>query len=43
MYIDGAPYDGDLAAIELTDRKVIVIVIGTPPDVIPSTADFSNA
>jgi hypothetical protein len=43
VYVDGAPYDGDPAAIELTDRKVIVIAIGTPPDVIPSTADFSNA
>jgi hypothetical protein len=43
VYVDGAPYEGDPAAIELTDRKVIVIVIGTPPDEIPSTADFSNA
>jgi hypothetical protein len=42
-FIDGQPYDGDPRAIELTDRKVIVIVVGTPPDVIPSTADFSNA
>jgi hypothetical protein len=43
VYIAGEPYDGDPRAIELTDRKVIVIVVGTPPSVIPSTADFSNA
>ena len=43
MYIDGEAYDGDPRAIELTDHRVIVIAIGTPPDVIPSTADFSNA
>ena len=43
VYIDGEPYDGDPRAIELTDRRVIVIVVGTPPDVIPSTADFENA
>ena len=43
VYIDGEPYEGDPAAIELTDRRVIVIVIGDPPPVIPSTADFSEA
>ena len=43
VYIGGEPYEGDPRAIELTDRKVIVIVVGTPPAVIPSTADFSNA
>ena len=43
VYIDGEPYSGDPAAIELTDLKVIAIVIGDPPPVIPSTADFSNA
>jgi len=43
LYIGGEPYEGDPRAIELTDRKVIVIVVGTPPAVIPSTADFSNA
>jgi hypothetical protein len=43
FYVDGEPYAGDPAAIELTDRKVIVIVIGTPPAEIPSTADFSKA
>jgi hypothetical protein len=43
VYIGGQPYKGDPGAIELTDQKVIVIVVGTPPAVIPSTADFSEA
>jgi hypothetical protein len=43
VYIGGEPYEGDPRAIELTDQKVIVIVVGTPPAVIPSTADFSDA
>ena len=43
FYVDGEPYSGDPRAIELTDRKVIAIVIGTPPSEIPSTADFSKA
>ena len=43
VYVDGEPYDGDPRAIELTDEKVIVIATGTPPEVIPSTYDFSNA
>ena len=43
VYVDGEPFTGDPRTIELTDQKVIVIAIGTPPPVIPSTADFSNA
>ena len=43
VYIDGEPFDGDPATIALTDQKVIVIVVGTPPAEIPSTFDFSNA
>jgi hypothetical protein len=43
VYIAGERYEGDPGAIEITDQKVIVIVVGTPPAVIPSTADFSNA
>jgi hypothetical protein len=42
VYIGGELYEGDPRAIELTDQKVIVIVVGAPPAVIPSTADFSN-
>jgi hypothetical protein len=43
VYIDGALHEGDPRAIEITDRRVIVVVVGTPPAEIPSTADFSNA
>lgn len=43
FYVDGEPYAGDPSAIELTDRKEIAIVIGTPPAQIPKTADFSKA
>ena len=43
VYIAGKLYEGDPGAIDITDEKVIVIVVGTPPAVIPSTADFSNA
>jgi hypothetical protein len=42
FYVNGEPYTGDPRAIELTDRKEIAIVIGTPPAQIPSTADFSK-
>ena len=40
IYVDGAVYDGDPAAIELTDRKEIAIVIGTPPEKIPASFAF---
>jgi hypothetical protein len=43
LYVNGEPYTGDPRAIELTDRKEIAIVMGTPPAQIPSTADFSKA
>ena len=43
VYIGGERYDGDPQDIEIEDLKVIVIVVGTPPAVIPSTADFGNA
>src|SRR5205809_6948496 len=36
VYVDGDPYAGDPRKIELEDRKEIAIVIGTPPDSIPS-------
>ena len=42
MYLDGEPYDGDPAEIELEDQLSIAIVIGEPPDEIPA-ADFSGA
>jgi hypothetical protein len=43
VYVGGEPYQGDPGAIELTDQEEIAIVVGAPPPVIPSTADFSNA
>ncbi len=36
IYVDGQAYDGDPRDIELSDGKEIAIVIGTPPDSIPS-------
>jgi hypothetical protein len=36
VYVDGDPYTGDPRKIELEDRREIAIVIGTPPDSIPS-------
>jgi hypothetical protein len=43
VYVDGTLTPGDPRAIEVIDRREIAIVIGTPPPVIPKTADFSNA
>jgi hypothetical protein len=43
FYVNGKPDQQDPRAIELTDRKEIAIVIGTPPSQIPETADFSKA
>jgi hypothetical protein len=37
VYVDGKEYTGDVAKIELSDRKEIAVVMGTPPDNIPST------
>jgi hypothetical protein len=36
IYVDGEVYEGDPREIELSDRKEIAIVIGTPPGTIPS-------
>jgi hypothetical protein len=36
-YVDGDRYTGDPRNIELEDKKAIAIVIGTPPDKIPSS------
>ena len=43
IYIDGTQYSGDPREIQLADHREIAIVIGTPPAVIPKTADFSQA
>jgi hypothetical protein len=42
IYIDGVLTPGDPRAIEIADLREIAIVIGSPPAVIPKTADFSN-
>ena len=36
IYVDGETYDGDPRKIELSNFKEIAIVIGSPPDSIPS-------
>jgi hypothetical protein len=36
FYVDGEELDGDPREIELSDRREIAIVIGTPPDEIPA-------
>lgn len=43
FYVDGKPYTDDPRAIELTDRKEIAVVVGTPPAQIPKTGDFAGA
>ena len=40
--VDGEPFTGDPATIELTDRRLITIVIGTPPASMPATFDFDQ-
>lgn len=40
IYIDGEVYEGDPREIELSDGREIAVVIGTPPDEIPS--EFSQ-
>jgi hypothetical protein len=36
FYVEGKPYKGDPREIELSDRREIAIVIGTPPKHIPT-------
>ena len=42
-YVDGIPSTGDPTQIELADGREIAIVIGSPPEIIPSTFDTSTA
>ena len=42
IYLNGTPFTGDPTAIQLSNLLEIAIVIGTPPPVIPATADFSQ-
>jgi hypothetical protein len=42
VFIDGEPYDGNPADIELVDQRVIAIVVGSPPAEVPSEFDFTG-
>jgi hypothetical protein len=42
VYVDGERFTGDPRTIDLSDRKEIAIVIGTPPAKIPKVGDFSS-
>jgi hypothetical protein len=37
IYVDGAPYSGDPREIGLEDKREIAVVIGSPPQTIPSS------
>lgn len=43
VFIDGKRYHGDPGAIQLLDRREIVVASGSLPAVVPSAGDFSNA
>jgi hypothetical protein len=43
FYVDGDVYEGAPALIELEDQREIAVVVGTPPERIPESADFTNA
>jgi hypothetical protein len=40
VYVDGVLYEADPDAIELTDKREVAIVIGTPPAEIPASFAF---
>lgn len=42
VLLDGEAYKGNPAEIELVDQLVITIVIGSPPDEVPSDFDFAG-
>lgn len=42
VFLDGDAYEGNPAEIELVDQRVIAIVIGPPPDEVPSDFDFTD-
>jgi hypothetical protein len=42
VFVDGGVYEGNPAEIELVDQREIAIVIGSPPEEIPSDFDFSG-
>ena len=42
IFVDGESFTGDPTPIELTDRRLITIVIGTPPASMPTAFDFDQ-
>ena len=42
VFVDGDRFEGDPATIELVDQKEIAIVIGSPPETIPTSFDFGQ-
>jgi hypothetical protein len=43
VYVDGEPYEGNPAEIDLRDLREIAIVIGTPPAEVPSEYDWNGS
>jgi hypothetical protein len=43
VYVDGEPFEENPADIELADLRQITIVIGTPPDTIPTSYDWAGS
>jgi hypothetical protein len=43
VYVDGKPFTGDPAGIQLTDQKEIAVVIGTPPTGVPASPPSTPA
>ncbi len=42
IYLDGTPFDGDPASIQLKSHLEIAIVIGQPPSLTPTSYDFGD-
>jgi hypothetical protein len=42
VLVDGEPYEGSPPDIELVDERQIAIVVGSPPEEVPSEFDFSG-
>jgi hypothetical protein len=42
IYLDGTPFEGDPASIQLKSHLEVAIVIGQPPSLIPATYDFGD-
>jgi hypothetical protein len=42
VYVNGTKYSGDPTKIPLSNFKEIAVVIGSPPDQIPNTADWDQ-